>query len=432
MPIEGNPDTLAGTGSGSIDDDVKLLEQLDESSGDSGDDKAPPKPPAAKTKAAPTPEQEVEEALDEVEDEDRTDIEEEVEEEIKAGEEELDDEPAIGRPSIKKIVEAYPDFNKKFPEIREVLFSEREYRKVFPTVESAREANDKAETFDQFDNDISQGDPSTLIGALNPQSLNRIAQNFLPALFQKDQKAYLAAIDPVIKGVLRRTARIALQGNNQNLQNAIDHVSAALYDGDDKAYLKDNKPRVDPELQQQRQELDTEKRNIFMQKRSEFLGSVNETTATILGRDLEKTLDPNNAFTPAVRRALVKEIIEEVDQKLTNDPTHMKHIERLKNEAGRTGFTREYRSRVITAYLGAFRALVGPVRQRIRNEALGKLPDNKERVTPRKYVPERGSNSSTSSRTAKTVNNIKGLDPKKINWKETSDMDILDGKATLR
>src|SRR5437763_300329 len=59
----------------------------------------------------------------------------------KEEEEEEEEHGIVGRPTFKDIKAKYPNLFKDFPDLRDMVFRERDYSELFPTVEDAKEAH---------------------------------------------------------------------------------------------------------------------------------------------------------------------------------------------------------------------------------------------------------------------------------------------------
>lgn len=373
----------------------------------------------------------IKEALEEDEDEDEDEDDEkkegEEEEDEEKDEEDEEDHPAIGRPSFSEINKEFPELIKKFPQFREIYFREQAFSGVFATVEEAKEATDKAEALDFFDGKLAkEGDIAPLFGNLPDEAMAKIASDVLPALASRSSDLYVQATAPMLKSVLVRTAAAAEKNGNEDLYNSVIHLHNHLFETPDlKAEIKGLAKPTQQEPSAREQQLEERERASNERDYGNFTSSVQSTTNKLILKDLEKTFDPNKVLTDRVRNGLIRDIVEEVDEEISSDSQHMKRAQKLLKQAASKGFPNEYKTRLISAYLGAFRALVGPVRQRIRSEALGKLKDTGTKKKGKKLVP----GGTAAKKEAAASGNIK---PEDIDWSKTSDEDFLNDRVTLK
>ncbi len=85
--------------------------------------------------------------------------------------------------------------------------------------------------------------------------------------------------------------------------------------------------------------------------------------------------------------------------------------------ASKRGHPQESKSQIITTYLGRVKNLISSLKSQTKLEALGKKarPEGPRKLEPR----DRGDKSPQRSLPAKNI------DPKKVDWKNTPDDDIL-------
>jgi hypothetical protein len=146
------------------------------------------------------------EEKEEVEEPEEEEDEEEVEEE---DEEEKEDEKLPSkyhRPIFSEIKKEFPDFFKKFPDLRETYFRESKYSTIFPTVEDAEEALAKTEAFDAIDSDLRKGSTKALfdtIFQIDQEAGMKVVENFLPQIYQKSPDLYYGIVSPLIEGFVK-------------------------------------------------------------------------------------------------------------------------------------------------------------------------------------------------------------------------------------
>lgn len=401
-------------------DDLSILE-ADDSSTEEVEEEEKPEEEEPEPEAADSDDSEIEQALEESEE--TVDEEKDPEDE-----EDSEFEPGIGRPSFKEITKEFPELAKKFPAIREIYYREAKFTEYFPTVDDAKEAVEKSSQLDILDSELFlKGNPEVVTKHLPDSAIAGFADRFLPALAARSGELYTRVVAPALKRALITAHRDATNAKNENLANACEHLHAFYFNTPDLSApipFGDKKP--DPEVEKQRKELDERLDQFNSERRQQFNQAVEQTSKTIVLKDLEKTFDPNKTLPDKVRKLLIKDIIDEVDSKITEDKPFMQKIRALHAKASQNGYTKEYKTRMISAYLGAFRALVGPIRQRVKTEALGKSAQPVA-ASKKRFIPagkgEQGPVTSAPTR---------GMSPRAIDWSKTSDIDLLSDKVVLR
>ena len=133
----------------------------------------------------PLIEEDIDAIASEDEDEDKETEEDEEDEEVK------DKNFPFEVPSFSEIKAEFPEFFKKFPQFRDLVFQQAEYRKIFSTVEDAKEANDDIVAFNGLRDGVLAGKADVLIDAIeetDKAASERFALSFLPALHKKNSE----------------------------------------------------------------------------------------------------------------------------------------------------------------------------------------------------------------------------------------------------
>jgi hypothetical protein len=400
------------------------MELLDEALDDVVEEK-----PSEKPKVSPkTPD---------VEEEDEPETDDEVEEEILEGDEapKLDDF-THQRPPVADIKKAYPDIFKKFPSLEHMYFREKEFSELFPTVDDAREASESAEAFSSIRNSVLSGNNEPLIEAIKDtgtKELNKFASNFLPQLFKVDRDAHWTATAPILQSAVRGLFSKGVKEKDENLQHSARYMAEYLF-GEDGAEVAEGKksivsaPTTSEESEDvkavrlERQALKTERFDSFVQDTSTDL--VSQITSIVIGKDAEgKTkLDPDELMSPLIRKYVMKEIREELDRQLAADPDHIRLMKSLWKKAEDSGYSKDSKTKILSAYLARAKSLVPAIRAKAVSEATG----TKLRTQPplRREPGSSGRSSRGGSRGP--------IDPKQVDYRKTSDMDLLNDNITYK
>lgn len=356
-------------------------------------------------------------------------------------EEEVEEQPAVElhpfeRPSLKSINEAYPDFFKKFPSMRDMYFREAEYSKLFPTVDDAKEASESYTAFQNLREDVFNGTGERLLNAIktqNPQSLNRFAGRFLGTLVKVDQNAFWSAANPLVEDVARSMFKKGTAEGNENLANAAKYLAHYFFgDADIAEGKKTTVVKEEPES-----DVSRERREWEDSKHNEFRGTIEkdlrgQLVDLITGRD-EKTgkarLDPDEVLSPFIKNTIIDKVIQDIGAALQGDKQHLSYMDSLWSRAKTNGRTDADKARIISAYLARARALAPSLRSKYVSEALGKrIRDaNQKRVKLSSVEEKMPSNGRASSGSGN-----KGYNPKSIDYRKTSDYDILNDDIKYR
>ena len=424
------PDEQLGLGGGDpIEDGIKILEQASEPKGDE------------KGLIIPKGEADEDEStveLDEGEDENLSDVDEEPEE--KEAEGEVPDEFEVAnRPTYNAITRKFPEFFKTFPELKEMIGREAEYAKRFPTVELADEALDKSNEFDQISDHLADGNIGGLldtVASVSENSLASVVDKFLPTLMQRNQNLYLRAITPSLAQFVAQFFKHGTEKGDKNIQNAALIASEWIFDTEDYATGKKKYPNPqEAERDPERIKLNAEREKFLGTKLNDLRGSVVQTAETKLYSKIDDGLKGLSNLNEFTKNTIREKIYNEIGARLQADKTHMKLMDGIWGRARREQYDAPiWKPRLVTAYLARALALVPSIRAKVVGQALEhrksavKAGSDQQRQQTIKVT----SKGSPSQQQIQRVTNRLPSDPKTIDRKRTSDLDILEGKITLK
>jgi len=316
--------------------------------------------------------------------------------------------------SIQALKESYPKILKEYPELKEAIFRVREYDKAFGSIEEANEAKEKADMLDQIAGTTLQGDPTELIRALQDtgkESLKDFAINFLPALQESNKEAYYAVTDRVTAHILSSAKAFADKRGDKNLGLAVKYISQFVFNEDDVPNLDTGRKELTPE----QQEIISERNKIHTQRIQENEQVIHDFSRKKLTELIQTGLDPDNTYNDFVKEALTDKIIARVGATLVKDKAFQGQMAALWKRAARNGFDKDSKNLIVKTYLAKARRVMPSIRANVRGEAPNL--ENGKKIERKREI-------NTSSNRGRTHSSIPN-DPKKINWNETSDEDIL-------
>jgi hypothetical protein len=420
--VGGSTGPLGSGQESNIDDDVRTLgttsdePKVDGPKKEDADNVIPPFP-------AEKDEEEEEKVDEEEEEEEKEEKEEEKEEEEEEEEQEEDLDKLAGRKTtFRDIKKEYPELFKKFPDLRDAFFRNEKFSEIFPTPEDAAAVVNSMQGFNFLEQTLNQGNPEVLFRVLDKQPLKEVAQRFLPTLLKVDREAFDVTMDGILRNVIRDIAGTAQQSQDQNLLNAAKLLSKHFYNTYEipQAPKPAEPRRVDPE----RLKFEQEKQAFMAERRDTFAQDTFKTGTRLLSREVAKGLDPEATISPYMRDALISKIVDEVGDKLESDPQHMRTINSIWAQAERAGYVGDWKTKIIRAYLGRARQLLPAIRQKVRSEFVERKAVSGKVNTGKRFQP--------SARNSPAPNANAPVDPKKIDWDKSSDLDVLMGKAVVK
>jgi hypothetical protein len=384
------------------------------------------------TERAGQGDEESEEDSDEEEDEDKI---EDIEDDDDEKDKEAPVEGGTAPVSYKLIKAKYPNFFKDFPQFRAAVFEYPKYTELFADVDSARAAVDKAVEYDHLEATlVDKGDPKLLLSTLsenNPKALKKIAQTFGDTLREIDQSTYVELTTPIIEELIYHAANHGNKIGNKNLVLAARHIANFVFANGGEIPDISKRKNGDSKPSEAEVQLQEERRTHAEEKWHSAL----EDVVKLIGPDMNAILNNKlDGLSPFERRQIVKESRVEIDRILQQDKGFQQTLRNLWKKAAEQNYSPESKSRIKRAWLDRAKLVAPSVRNRLKQEALssktpkrgasgeekGEKPKISFKVSgEKKTFPERGGKA-PGGRSSRVI------DPKKIDWKKTTDRDILD------
>jgi len=343
--------------------------------------------------------------------------------------EEPEEEPEVEATpaTFKNIKEKYPTIFKEFPELEKSFGTAKRYEAAFGSPEEAQAASQRLELVDILIGDLEVGNPQSLIESYgnNKAGLNQFAKNLLPALNRAAPDAFYEAALPVISAALRNATREAEKMGDtpyaKNLALAAKYISKFVFDDENVPEFKtQSRNEVDPE----KARLIKEREDFIRSRYSEFSGDINATVRNevkkLIGAEIKSMKVNVNEYT---RKKLSDDIFRAIDDELNQDPAFVQSMRGLVKKAEKTGFTdRALSSRIKAAFLERGKSRVNAVTRRVlKSEKL---------LYSGNGVKKSLTNSGTGNRGQQK--SMRNINPKTVDYRSTSDLDILNDNVKVR
>lgn len=361
------------------------------------------------------------------EDDDKADDEESEEEpeETDDDEKETDDDEDETEedqiPSVKDIKKDYPDFFKKHPEVKAAIFRDQRFSEIIGTVDDAEKAVVKANALNAIENDLFVNhDASKLLATLkkeDPNAYKNTLYKLLPDIQEKDKELYLELAALPIKQLLR-SAWSQGKGDKTNLGKAAYFIHEFFFGEksrfEDKVQSEDLKPAEKSTAQKEYEE-----RLAKLDERAytEFKGSVDESYVKQMDNFIRETLDKDTRLSEFTKKNIVRETLEEINSQLSQDTRYNTSLNALWQNAKSAGFTKDFKSRIITTALARAKSLAPVIRAKLMKEALGQSKNTDKKDDKKKEV--------IHSREKRDSGRDSGRDRIPSSGKFKSDLDIL-------
>ena len=355
-------------------------------------------------------EEEVEESEEEIEEAPEEEIKLEASEERKEEENEFDD--VIHRISRKQLLKDYPDLEKKYPQLIRAYYGNQEYRKIFPTLDSVKDAKAKLDEFNSIESDLAKGSSVSLLKGLKEksgESYNLMVDNLLTNLRNVDQEAYYHVIGNNIREAVIAMGYAAEKTKNDDLMTAAKMVNEFfLGEGPVQPPTKFKQENKNPEidkLTEERQKFNSERLNTYQ-------GEVTSKVDNAVSKAVEKYIDPKDAMTPYIKKAAINEAVSSIKSLMKKDAEFQSLVEKSWKEAEKNNFDAGKIKKIQEALISKAQVLLSPVLRKVRNDALQGTSKTKDPNVDRKGpMTNRGSSSNPKGGNSKVPEFKKGMNP---------------------
>lgn len=302
--------------------------------------------------------------------------EKEEEKELELKDEELEEVPEdedidIIVPVNKKVIEKdFPGLFKKYPQLEAAYYKSQQYAEVFPSVNDAREAAEKASNLDKFEEDILSGNLDILFRTIKqnaPKSLNKIADNLIQTIGKVDESVALHITGNILKTILSKSERDGIRNKNEDLQAAAKIINAHIF-GDDEI----NPPtRLEVDKVDPREEELNRKEQEFAQKEFDSaLNSLQTRVDNVLKATIDANIDPKDVMSSYVKKNAIKDASEQVEKLIGQDKAFQNVLNNLWRSAKDAKYSSSSLERIRSAYLSKAKTVLRDAIRTARNEAL--------------------------------------------------------------
>lgn len=358
-----------------------------------------------KEKIEPDEEKEEKEIPEDEEDEEIDELKE-IEDEIQEPtEEQLELVTPVRR---REILSKYPNLFKDFPYLEKAYYREQQFTEIYPTIEDAKNASEKSEILDRFENDIMRGSTETVLKAVketNPDSFYKIVDEYLPTLAKVDEQAYYHVLGNVTKHTIVAMVNEAKRSSNEALQQAALLLNQFVFGTSDFKPPSNLSKEGRPEDNTKEKEISEREQRFVRQRFESTRGDLNTRVNNTLKNTIDANIDPKKSMTDYVRRNASREALESLENLINQDSRFKSLVDKLWEKAFQEDFSKTSVDRIRSAYVSKAKTLLPSVIKKARNEALRgtgrRINENDEESTPKRGPVPAGRPRSQSQNTGK-------------------------------
>ena len=327
-------------------------------------------------------EEEEEEKEEEVEEEEEEKKEEENEEgegekkeekeEDEAGFEEVEElSGESASVDLSKLNKEFPGILKKYPELRETVERELQFRELFPKLGDASDSLRQSKTLKDLNKEIFQdGSLGNLLQTVKKQdsdSLNRIARSLPDELYKLDKQVYYQVAQPIVNEAIAAFAERVKKNPDEKIRDLGKNFVSAMA----KFINGENLP--DTAAQKEKDVEEKEKR---------YLNSKAEDANNYVGgkviQALEKNLESKLAdLSDFMKQSVKKEVLQKVDDVLRQDSVFQAKRGELWAVAKGANFAQSSLDTIVRSMLTQVKGILPRLRAEVLEKAGAKPTEKK-------------------------------------------------------
>lgn len=287
-----------------------------------------------------------------------------------------DDELEIVTPVRRKeILSKYPNIFKDFPYLEKAYYREQKFTEVYPTIEDATTAKAKADTLDNFETQLMNGDLSEIIRAVkdeNREAFHKLADNYLLAISKVDEVAYHHVVANIIKGTIINMVKEAQTMGEQEgaiLRNTAQILNQYVF-GTSQFQAPQRLGKEEPSKSDKEKEFEEREKSFVKQRFDDAQEKLQTRVDNTLKNTISSYIDPKDSMTPYVKKNAEREAIENIYNLLGKDGRFNALKDKLWQNAHKKNFDSDSMDKIKSAILSRAKSLLPSVIKQARNEAL--------------------------------------------------------------
>lgn len=339
-------------------------------------------------------EREDEESEEEEETSDELDLKEEKEED------ELEELELVTPFKRKEILKKYPNIFKEFPYLEKSYYREQKFTELYPTIDDAKRASEKAKTLDTFEGKLLSGNTEEILLAVkntDKKAFNKVVDSYLPTLMKVDQAAFYHVVGNVLKDAVITMVSEGKKRDDKDLLGAAEKFHEFMFGTTE--FTPKSQMSVEDERESEEQAKLNKQREDFTRERYEASREELDTRVTnAIKNTVNNNIDPKDLMSPYVKSKAIEDVIKEVNYQIRGDTRFMAIYDRLWEASFNDNFSKESRERLRNAWFSKARTILPAIITKSRNEALRGLGHSSKREDKDRKGPLPVGHSTSSSK----------------------------------
>jgi len=234
----------------------------------------------------------------------------------------------------KEILAKYPQLFKDFPYLEKAYYREQQFTETFPTVADAKLAAEKANILDRTEQQVMNGDISSVLIAAKQESgeaFNKIADNYLPTLRRVDQQAYYHVLGNVIKDTIITMVKEgrALGDQGAPLTSAANILNQFIFGSQTFSAPAPLAKQVDPRIQEQEKQYQQHERQRVYNTFESVKNDLQTRADNVLKSTIDGHIDPNGTMSDYVKGHATNEAFDALEGLISKDTRFRSLLDKL-------------------------------------------------------------------------------------------------------
>ena len=300
--------------------------------------------------------------------------EKEEKEEEEPGFEELEGGELTGESAnvdLSKLNKEFPGILKKYPELRETVERELQFRELFPKLGDASDSLRRSKALTDLNREIFQdgsiGNLLKTVKGQDSESLGRIARSLPDELFKLDKPAYYEVAQPIINEAIASFAERLQKNPDENIRKVGKNFISAMA-----KFI--NGDKLPDTAEQKEKDLEARDRKYVNARASEANEYVGGKVIQTLEKNLESKL---TGLSDYMKRSVKRDILQRVDEVLQQDSVFQSKRGGLWKAAQEANFAQSSLDTIVRAMLTQVKGILPRLRAEVLEKA-GAKPSGKK------------------------------------------------------
>lgn len=291
-------------------------------------------------------------------------------------------------PRKREVLKKYPELFKDFPFLEKILYRDKQYNELFGSFDDAKEIADKAEVFNNFEQQLLAGNTEDVLRNVkeaDSKAFDNIVDNYLQTLAKVDKDAYFEVVGNLNKRLIMEMVKEANETENDDLKTAAQLVNQFVFGtGKFTAPTK----RVDSSKTDETSEAEKERLNFVKERFETSRDDLQLRIDNTLKSTISEYIDPKGTMSPYVKKNAVADALKIVNASLGRDTGVTRNLDKLWRAAFQAKFSQDSLNKIRSFYLSKAKPSLRSAIMKARAEALKDAPPQRGKEVKEEEIEE--------------------------------------------